>query len=307
MTVGLSALFSPRWLFLVVFSTLVAAFAAFSLGLQAPSQHTSTTFIYGRRVGHVDRQLATLDEHLDDIVNAVEFPQVFEAVEAKTGLKLEKQYDFTIERIDDIQSVIEITVVADQPADAERVARIMAEEVVRFVLDGQEASLVSEIASLDASIADLEAEQGRLRALSLGVSPIVAQNRVERALLNLDRTAPDAAAREASLRLDLANIRPQADEYIQNASSLGDLQAERAVTDNERLDVVSSLDSINDEWYRSVTPVEATSNLPIAIAMAFAAGVPAAIIASVLVIMRLNQRMTGRLFGAPPTRDNLAV
>jgi hypothetical protein len=298
---------TPRWIALIAVSTLIAAFAAFWLGLQAPSQHTSTTYIYGRRVGYLDRQLPVLDEHLDDIVNAVEFPEVFEAIEARTLLRAEKQYDFTIERVDDTQSVIEIQVIADRPDDAERIARIMAEEVVRFVLEGQDASLAAQLSGFDNSIASLEAEQSRLRDLSLGVSPIVAQNRIERALLEIDRSVAGAETREENLRADLSDIRPQADDFAQNTFALDRLYAERAITENERLDVLASIESINDEWYRSITPVEPTSNLPVAIAMAFAAGIPAAVISAFLVTLRLNQRMTGRLLGQPTARDNLAA
>lgn len=307
MTSGVSAMLTPRWIALIAFSTLLAAFAALWLGLQAPSQHTSTTFIYGRRVGYLDRQLPVLDEHLDDIVNAVEFPEVFEAIEARTLLRADKQYNFTIERVDDTQSVIEIQVIADRPGDAERIARILAEEVVRFVLEGQDASLAADLDGFDNRIATLEAEQSRLRDLSLGVSPIVAQNRIERALLEIDRSEAGAQTREENLRADLSDIRPQAADFAQNASSLEREYAARATTETERLDVLASIESVNDEWYRSITPVEPTSNLPIAIAMAFAAGIPAAVISAFLVTLRLNQRMTGRLLGHPAARDNLAA
>ena len=45
----------------------------------------------------------------------------------------------------------------------------------------------------------------------------------------------------------------------------------------------------------SISPVEQASNMPVAIAMAFAAGVPAVLVAVLLVTMSLNRRLTGHL------------
>ena len=96
------------------------------------------------------------------------------------------------------------------------------------------------------------------------------------------------------LRTQLGEVSPLATEYSQNAQTIGTLTVRRGQSVAERLDIVSGLESINDEWYRSITPVEATSNVPVAIALAFAAGVPALVVASALVLLNVSRRLSQR-------------
>ncbi|MGI9605923.1 MAG: hypothetical protein ACR2P0_07260 [Acidimicrobiales bacterium] len=287
-------LLRPSWIALILLSVIAAAGAALWVGLQQESQQTATTFVFGRRVGSLDRPIPTLDDHLDDIVNAVEFPTVFEAIEERTLLRADKDYEFTIARVDDTQSVIEIVVQADRPGDAERVARILAEEVVDFVLAGQDLSVATEIRSIESRIESLESEQDRLRSLAFGVNPIVARDRIELELINVSDAGP-ASAVEGDLRAQLTNLQPLAESYRRNAFELRRLYTDRARGTVERSDVVASIAGINSEWYRSITPVEAASNVPVAIAMAFAAAVPAALVAIALAALNLNLRLTGSL------------
>ena len=71
----------PAWLGLIIFSVLAASFAGLWVGLQQDAGETSTTFLFGRRIGYLNRPLPVLDDHLAEIVNSVEFPIVFERIE----------------------------------------------------------------------------------------------------------------------------------------------------------------------------------------------------------------------------------
>ena len=298
----------PAWLGLIALAIVAAATAALWMGLQQDTKQTATTFVFARRVGYLNRPIPLLDDHLDEIINSVEFPAVFEAIEERTLLSSEDDYDFTIEQVDDTQSVVEIEVRADRAGDAERIARILAEEIVTFVLTGQDAQIDAEIAAIDGTIIALLDEQSRLEALAGGFSPVVAQNRYEGELLGIGLDDADAPLGnvEAEIRAELAAIRPMAEEYGRNAGDLRQLYADRARARTEQMDIRASLDGINGEWYRSITPVTSASNIPIAVAMAFAAAVPAALVAFLLAAINVNRRLTGRLFTRGPREPSLA-
>ena len=124
------------------------------------------------------------------------------------------------------------------------------------------------------------------------LSPVLARNSFERQLLALNPDDGPIGNLQAEIQAALREVRPLAEQYGRNAFELKQLREDRARALTEELDIKASIDGINGEWYRSITPVEAASNLPIAIAMAFAAAVPAALISVALVILNLNRRVS---------------
>jgi hypothetical protein len=286
----------PAWLGLIVVSVLCAAGAALWVGLQQDAGETSTTYVFGRRVGYLDRPLPVLEDHLNDLVNSVEFPVVFARIEERLQLQAEKDYDLTIGIVEDTQSLVEIEVRTKRSGDADRIARIVAEEMVEFVLEGQDLNIATEIDDLTDEISRLEEEQARLVALSSGVPPTTAKANLEAQLTGLitdpDRTS--VGPLEGAIQEQLSALTPLADSYDRNASSIRQLQRDRSAAIVERSDIAASQASINQEWYRSITPVEPTSNLPVAIAMAFAAAVPAGLASAALVALNLNRRLNRR-------------
>lgn len=285
----------PRWLALIVLSVLAASFAAVWLGLQQEARHTATTYVFGRRVGYLDTPPPVLDDHLNDLVNAVEFPAVFLAIEDRTLLRADRDYDFTIERLNDSQSVVQIIVRADRAGDAERIARILGEEVVNFVLRGQDASLLGEIGDIDVEIIEIERQQDELRAKAIGVAPPLAVSRIEQQIDALNQLSDSDPTVEQVLRDLLTVIQPLSGDYQRNAIELNRLYRDRAQRETARADLIASIEGINDDWYRSITPVEEASNVPLAVAMAFAAAVPTALVSVALVTLNLNRRLTGRI------------
>jgi hypothetical protein len=286
----------PAWLGLIVLSVLCAAGAGLWIGLQQDAGETSTTYIFGRRVGYLDRPLPVLEDHLNDLVNSVEFPLVFARIEERLQLQVEKDYDLAIGIVEDTQSLVEIEVRTKQSGDADRIARIVAEEMVEFVLEGQDLNITTEIDDLTDEIGRLEGEQERLVALSSGVPPTTAKASLEALLFGLisdpDRTS--VGPLEGTLQEQLSALTPLADSYSRNAFSIRRLQKDRSAAIVERSDIKASQTSINQEWYRSITPVEPTSNVPVAIAMAFAAAVPAGLASGALVALNLNRRLSRR-------------
>lgn len=282
----------PAWLGVIVFSILCAAGSALWIGLQQDAGETSTTYVFGRRVGPLDLPFQVLEDHLNDIVNAVEFPSVFAGIEERLQLP-EGAYDLEIGIVDDTQSIVQIKVRTDRSGAADRIARIVAEEMVKFVLENQDLSLVTEIGDLDDEIARLEEQQEQLISLANGVPPTTARDNLENLLTGLlsdpERVTPGPL--EGTVQEQLSALAPLADSYSRNAFQIRQLQQDRAAKVVERQDIESSKGAINEEWYRSITPVEPTSNVPVAIAMAFAAAVPAALVSVALVSLNLDRRL----------------
>ncbi len=283
----------PAWLALIVGSAVLAGLAALWVGLQQDAGETSTTFVFARRVGYLDRPIPVLDDHLNEIINSVEFPVVFERIEDRLLLRAERDYDLLIGQAENTQSVVEITVQTERPGDADRIARIVAEEMVEFVLDTQDVSIVTEITDFDDELTRLRQDQDRLLALAGGVPPTTAQRNLEgelTAILDGNADAP-VGNYEADVRERLSALTPLATQYERNASTIRGLERLRSQAIVERIDITSNQESINDEWYRQVTPVEDTSNVPVAVAMAFAAGIPALAVAFVLVSLNVSRRL----------------
>lgn len=284
----------PAWLALIIVATLCAAGVALTIGLQKDAGETSTTYLFGRRVGYLNRPLPVLDDHLNEIVNSVEFPIVFEEIEQRLLLRAERDYDLTIGVVENSQSLVEIKVRTNRSGVADRIARIVAEEMVEFVLETQDLSIVTQIEELDDEIERLEADQERLISLAGGIPPTNIKNATEQQLAGLrtnDDTTEIVDTFEGVLQERLGSVTPLANQYRRNNISLRALQSDRAGAIVQRSDLLASQASINQEWYRSITPVEPTSNVPVAIAMAFAGGVPAGFVATALVALNVDRRL----------------
>lgn len=299
MTIDLSvirAILRPAWLLLIVGSTLLAALTALWVGVQQDAGETSTTFVFGRRVGFLDRPLPVLDDHLNEIINSVEFPEVFERIDNRLLLTIDEDYDLEIGPVDDTQSVVQITIRTNRSGEAERIARIIAEEMVSFVLSSQDVAIETEIRDLSEDIDRLQGEQADLIDLAGGVPPTTATRVFEAQLANIARgqIIDPAVGFEDNLRTQLLELQPLSTTYQSNARSIQAQETRRARSQIERLDIISGQTSINDDWYRLITPVEPTSNVPIAIAMAFAAGVPAFVVATTLAIALVSRSMHRR-------------
>lgn len=281
------ALLRPAWVGLILGATLLAAFAALWVGLQQQPGEQSTTFVFARRVGFLNQPLPVLDDHLNEIVNSVEFPVVFERIEDRLLLQEGRDYDLSVGVVEGSDSLVEVEVRTQRQNDADRIARIVAEEMVLFVLLGLEVDATTEIDGFESDLAVLREEQDRLISLSGGIRPDLARNTFQAQLTGV---GPVGAA-QSDLRDQLDLVAPLAIDYERNESTIRGIQRQRVQAVGSQLDISSSLRSINQEWYRLITPVEETSNLPIAIAMAFAAGVPALVAATALAGLNVARRL----------------
>lgn len=300
----LRTILSARWLALIIISTLIAATTGFWVGIQSETEYTATTHVYARRVGFSNRPLPDLDDHVAELIDAVEFPAVFLDIEQRTLLQADRDYEFNLSESETSDSVIEINVVSPTPGDAERINRILSESIVDFVLQRQERALETRIEGLEGSISDLLDDQDRLAQSSAGASPITLQAQAEASLIEIGTDTGPASGAEAIVLDLLDTVRPIAEDYAQNLDALADLRQETADARIELAEVESTRDNINSEEYRSITPVTDASKVPVAIALAFAAAIPAAVVSIGLVTMSglRRSRITAR-----KQAQNLAV
>ncbi len=295
----------PLWLGLIFASMLLAASAALFIGLQQDQGETSTTFVFGSRVGF-EAPLDELEDHISNIVNSVEFLPVFERIEDRVLLRADDDYSLTISILDNTQSVVAIEIRTDRSGEADRISRIVAEEMVRFVLEGVDEAVASNVVEIERDLAVVTEDQARLIALAGNVNPNRAEIRLERELAAITSGVDDdpVGTLEGELRERINNVAPLAAEFRQNDVLVADLEQQRANIVVQRAEIEAAIGSVSSDWYRSVTPVEPTSNVPVAIAMAFVAAVPALFAAVILVALNLNRRLLARdqkNLAEPPT------
>ncbi len=288
-------MFRPVWLGIIVASVLFAAAGGLWLGLQQDQGESATTFVFGSRVGF-DAPLDELEDHISDIVNSLEFLPVFERIEERTLLSAENDYSLNIGILENTQSIVSVEVRTDRSGEADRIARIVAEEMVRFVLEGVDEGIVATQAGLERDLQAIVDDQARLVTLAGNVDPTRAEISIEReiAAINSGLNDDPVGAVEGDLRAQLVNVAPLADEFRQTEVLLTNLERQLANTVVQRTEIEAATASVSADWYRSITPVEPTSNIPVAIAMAFAAAVPAFIAAVILVALNLNRRLVVR-------------
>lgn len=288
-------MFRPVWLGIIIASVLLAAGGGLWLGLQQDQGESATTFVFGSRVGF-DAPLDELEDHISDIVNSLEFGPVFERIEGRTLLSAEDDYTLDIGIVENTQSIVSIEVRTDRSGEADRIARIVAEEMVRFVLQGVDDAIISDQAVLEQDLAAIIDDQARLVTLAGNVDPTRAEISIEReiAAINSGLSDDPIGVVEGDLRAQLANVAPLANEFRQTEVLVADLEGQLANTNVQRTEIEAATASISSDWYRSITPIEPTSNVPVAIAMAFAAGVPALAVAVILVALNLNRRLVVR-------------
>ena len=285
----------PVWLGIIFASVLFAAGGALFIGLQQDQGETSTTFVFGSRVGF-DAPLDELEDHISNIVNSVEFGPVFERIDARTLLSAEDDYSLDVSIVENTQSVVAIEIRTDRSGEADRISRIVAEEMVRFVLEGVDEAVATDAAALERDLATATEDQGRLITLAGNVNPNRAEISLERQLAAITTDIGDdpVGTLEGELRSRIANIAPLAAEFRQTEVVVDDLERQLATIVVQRAEIEASIRAVSADWYRSVTPVEPTSNVPVAIAMAFVAAVPALFAAVILVALNLNRRLIAR-------------
>ena len=159
----------------------LAGAAGVFLALQEPPEFQARYVLNVSRVADNDVTAGELDLVAEEIVSTASFPEVQIAVEERTGLVSEDDYEININRAGG--ALININVVADQPDDAQTVAIETGIEAVTITTERQIAGVESSRDQLVSELAEVDVEIAELTELAGGVNPTVALANAEAQLL----------------------------------------------------------------------------------------------------------------------------
>ena len=178
-----------RPLILALIAGLAGAYGLFS-ALNAPAEWQARYVLNASRVADDDLLPQELDIFVEEIAQTAKFGTVEAAVEERTGLVNEEDYEIVVNQSGASLQLIDINVVSEVPENAQRVAIETGIEALTITLEkilgGHEAArdrIQAEVDILDAQIADLTQQAG-------GINPTFAY----------DRASQDLLDREAFLR-----------------------------------------------------------------------------------------------------------
>ena len=157
-----------RPLVLALIAGLAGAVGLFG-ALNAPAEFQARYVLNAQRVADDDFTPAQLDIFVEEIAQTAKFPQVELAVEDRTGLVNEEDYEITVNQSGSSLSLVDINVVAGDPVDAQTVAIETGIEALTItlnkVLGGHVAGanqISDSIIEVEATIDDLTEQAGFL-------------------------------------------------------------------------------------------------------------------------------------------------
>lgn len=162
-----------RPLVLALIAGLAGAVGLFG-ALSAPAEFQARYVLNAQRVADDDFTPAQLDIFVEEIAQTAKFPQVELAVEERTGLVNEEDYEITVNQSGASLSLVDINVVAGDPVDAQTVAIETGIEALTItlnkVLGGHQASADQ----IQDSITEVEQTIDDLTEQTLGLNPSTA-------------------------------------------------------------------------------------------------------------------------------------
>ena len=158
-----------RPLILALAAGLAGAVGLFG-ALDAPAEWQARYVLNANRVAQDDFQPAELDIFVEEIAREpAKFPAVVNAVEERTGLVYEEDYEITVNQSGASVATVDINVVSENATDAQNVAIETGIEALTITLEktlgGDEAGArqnEEELAELDALVTELTREAGGL-------------------------------------------------------------------------------------------------------------------------------------------------
>ena len=288
-----------RPIVLAVLAGLAGAVGVF-LALQEPPEFQARFVLSADRVADNDATAGELDLVVEEIVSTSAFPEVFQAVEDRTGLVFEDDYQINVNRAGG--ALININVVAADPEDAEQVAIETGIEAVSITTEREIAGVESSRDQLLDDLADVDLRVAELTALAGGVNPAVALDNAQAALLArradeanpptqqvlqpdgtfetrlIPLTGPDAE----QLAEDVAELAPLEREFLGLQTTEAALNVRLAERNNSIREAESAIDLIETERENQVVirrvETEETSRIAGLLSGLLVFAVPAALV-----------------------------
>ena len=232
-----------RPLVLALVAGLAGAFGLFN-ALSAPAEFQARYTFNAQRIADDDFQPAELNLFARELAVTANFPQTAQAVEERTGLVIEDDYNITVNQSGQTQANVDVNVVAGRPEDAQLIAVETSIETMTVTLtkdlNGHEASA----AQIEESLADTEAIIAELTEQADFINPATAY----------DLAIADLAARRDFLRnpptetITLADGNTVTREVPEPAPPLEELRANASrlePIDRAYRNEIAALDALN--------------------------------------------------------------
>ena len=169
-----------RPLLLAIVAGLAGAAGIF-LALQEPAQFQARYVLNADLIADNDATAADLSLFVQEVVSTASFPEVQDAVEERTGLVFEDDYELVVNQAGG--ALININVVAADPNDANEVAIETGIEAASITLERQNAGIESSRDQLVAEVNEDESRISELTVLAGGLNPRFALDQAEAALI----------------------------------------------------------------------------------------------------------------------------
>ncbi len=232
-----------RPLVLALIAGLAGAIGLF-MALRAPVEWQARYTLNAQRIADDDFTPQELDIFVEEIAQTAKFPQVIQAVEARTNLVEEDDYLITVNQSGSTLANVDINVVSENPEEAQLVAKETGIEAMQVtlnkVLGGHVASadqITDSIREIEATITDLTVDAG-------GINPQIAydiavQNVIDRRTRNAN--PPDIRETDADGNVTIT-------EEPEPAPPLAELEARATALEpilREYNNEVAALDALN--------------------------------------------------------------
>ena len=228
----------------------IAGAAGIFLALQEPAQFQARYVLNSSLVADPDLPAGQLGLVVEEIVSTASFPEVQDAVEERTGLIFEEDYEIVVNQAGG--ALININVVTDDPNDANEVAIETGIEAVSITIERQIAGIEASRDQLQSEINNADARVSELTVLAEGLNPTVALDNAEAALIqrradernpptqtitNADGTTTEvevepAGPTVAELEDTVAELSPIAREFVGLETEVDALSATLATRNN---------------------------------------------------------------------------
>lgn len=152
--------------------------------LSEPAEWQARYTLNASRIADDDFTPQQLDIFAEEIALTARFPQVAQAVELRTGLVFEEDYDITINQSGSTLANVDINAVAEQPEDAQRAAIETGIEAMNITLEKILGGHQSSADQINGSIVEAEGTIRDLTVQANGINPATAYDLAVQAVID---------------------------------------------------------------------------------------------------------------------------
>lgn len=254
-----------RPLVLALVAGLAGAVGLFG-ALSAPQEWQARYVLNANRVADDDLTPAELDIFVEEIAQTAKFPVVINAVEERTSLVEEEDYEITVNQSASSVATVDINVVSENPTDAQTVAIETGIEALTITLEKTLGGLTSGAEQIQSALAIADARDSELRIEAGGLNPSTAYDLAVQAVIDrraiianplfetvfvdgepVTRQVPEPEPSLEVLEAEANRLEPLDREYRQLVAEIDALNVRLAERNDDIRDANAALGSIETE------------------------------------------------------------